>query len=204
MIRPFHLVAQDNSESYFREEEFMLGDYILVCPVSASGITKRMMYLPRGEWFNYWTNEKSNGRQEIEIDTPLDQIPLFVRAGAVIPMQPVMLYVDEFEFEILTLHVYRGTFKSVLYEDDGKTKAYENGASTIRNFSTSAYGDGQFSITQEITGQYQSNYSKFLIQLYGYNLINTVLVDGREIAFVRENDYFKIEVPKEFHLITIT
>jgi alpha-glucosidase len=182
----------------------MLGDHIWVCPVSASGITKRMMYLPWGNWFNFWTHEQIKGKQEIEVDTPLDQIPLFVRSGAVIPMQPTMQFVDEFDFETLTLLVFRGSTKSVLYEDDGKTRDYENGEFRVRSFNTSSYGEGQFSITQESTGHYHSNYSKFLIQLYGYNLINTVLVDGSEVAFEKENDYFKIEVPKEFMAITIT
>ncbi len=204
MIRPFHLVAQDNPESYYREEEFMLGDHLWVCPVSESGITKRMMYLPWGDWFNFWTHELLKGKQEIEVDTPLDQIPFFVRAGAVIPMQPVMQYVDEFDFDILTLYVFRGSSKSVLYEDDGKTKDYETGTHCIRTFITSSYGEGQFSITQETNGQYHSNYSKYLIQLYGYKLINTVLVDGKEITFEREDDYFKMEVPKAFHSIAIT
>ena len=104
---------------------------------------------------------------------------------------------------MLTLHVYRGTFKSVLYEDDGATKDYEKGASTIRNFSTSE-GNDQFSIAQEITGQYQSTYSKFLMQLYGYTIINMVIMDGKEIPFVHEADYFKIEVPKDFRSIIIS
>ncbi len=204
MIRPFHLVAQDNPESYFREEEFMLGDSLLVCPVSVSGIAKRMMYLPRGVWYNYWTNELISGKQEIEVDTPLDQIPLFVRAGAVIPMQPVMQYMDEFNFEILTLQVYRGASKSVLYEDDGTTKDYERGVHAIRTFITSIHGDGHFWIVQEREGEYQSNYTRYSVNIYGFKDIDKITVDDVEVVFSKENGYHRIETTKDFKTIIVT
>ncbi len=204
MIRPFHLLAQDNHESHFREEEFMLGDSFLICPVSASGISKRTMYLPRGDWYNFWTREKLEGRQEIEVATPLDQIPLFVRAGAVVPMQPVMQYVDEFNFDALDLHIYHGAAHSILYEDDGMSREYEKGEQRLNTFTTRIEGENKFSIVQESDGKYQSCYSKYRLHIYGISVVNSILLDGVKTVAIKEDAYFKIEVPKDFKQITIT
>jgi hypothetical protein len=85
--------------------------------------------LPQGEWYDFWTDQKFSGRKWVEVPVPLAQIPLFVRAGSVIPMGPVNQYADEKPLEVVNVHVYPGKPGAFeLYEDDGLTFAYENGA----------------------------------------------------------------------------
>jgi len=86
------------------------------------------VYLPRGDWFDFWTSERVAGGREIDRPVDLSIVPIYLRAGAVLPMGPVKQYVDEPVDEPLTLVVYPGANgSSSLYEDDGKSFAYRQG-----------------------------------------------------------------------------
>ena len=205
MIRPFHLLKQKNRESVYREEEFMLGDHFLICPISKKGATKRLMYLPAGEWFNFFTDELIQGKKEISVNAPLEQMPLFVKAGAIIPMQPVMQYVDEFEYNTLDLHVYNGTAKTELYEDDGETTDYENGVSLIKIFKTNTSTNGHMSISQSTEGNFKPCYTNYQLIIHGVKEIKNVSMDTSDISHlvIKEKNYFKIVVPTTFNSIEI-
>jgi alpha-glucosidase/alpha-D-xyloside xylohydrolase len=112
-----------------RGDQYMWGPDVLVAPVVEKGATTRRVYLPRGTWFDFWTNQKHEGGREIDSAVDLETMPLFVRAGAVIPMGPVKHYVDEPTDEPRTLVVYPGANgTSALYEDVGKSFDYRQGA----------------------------------------------------------------------------
>jgi len=89
------------------------------------------MYLPGGEWFDFWTGRKLSGPKSFEPEIPPDRGgPLFVRAGAIIPMGPEMQYVGQRPDDELTVHIFPGASgEFVFYEDDGRTHDYEKGAS---------------------------------------------------------------------------
>ncbi len=123
-------------------DEFMLGPAFLVCPIYRpssygpgstpieQGPHTRRVYLPAGaEWFDFWTDRHLSGGQVVEVDAPLDHIPVFVRAGSIIPMGPVRQHTSEAPDAPLELHVYPGRDASfTLYEDEGDGYAYEQGA----------------------------------------------------------------------------
>jgi len=113
-------------------DEYMFGPAFLVAPVTEQGATKRMVYLPAGaDWFNYWTNERVRGGQWIQADAPIDTLPLFVRAGSILPLGDAIENTTEVQ-KIARLRVYPGAdAEFALYEDDGKTYAYEKGDSRI-------------------------------------------------------------------------
>jgi alpha-glucosidase/alpha-D-xyloside xylohydrolase len=112
-----------------RGDEYLWGRDILVAPVVEKGATSRRLYLPAGTWIDFWTNEKLTGGREIDKAVDLSTMPLYVRAGAVIPMGPVKQYADEPSDEPLTLVVYPGADGSTsMYEDDGKSFDYRRGA----------------------------------------------------------------------------
>jgi alpha-glucosidase (family GH31 glycosyl hydrolase) len=114
------------------EREFMFGPAFLVAPVTAPGERSHAVYLPAGTWYDFWTRRRYEGNQAVVVRAPLDRIPLFVRAGAVIPFGPEMLYADEKPFDPVELHIYPGREADFeLYEDDGDTYAYERGAFTV-------------------------------------------------------------------------
>ena len=91
-------------------------------------------YLPKGaDWYDFWTNERYKGGRDVSLQTTLDRVPMFVRAGSILPLGPVMQYVGEKTWENLELHVYPGANgEFTLYEDEGDSYNYERGAySTI-------------------------------------------------------------------------
>jgi len=104
----------------------------MVCPVTVKDAQTRTVYLPRGIWFDYWTGKKYTGKQYIHILTPADHLPIFVKAGSIIPMQPVMKYMDEKPVDVITLDIFPGQASGFkLYEDDGISLKYQRGEKAI-------------------------------------------------------------------------
>ena len=110
-------------------DQFMFGPALLVSPVTEPGADTRRMYLPKANWYDFWTGRKQDGAKMIDASSPLDRIPLFVRAGSIIPMGPDLQYAAEKSPDPIELRVYRGangTFS--LYEDENDGYNYEKGA----------------------------------------------------------------------------
>jgi len=109
-------------------DEYMFGPAFLVAPVTEQGATSREVYLPAGtDWYNYWTNERVRGGQAIKVDAPIEVLPLFVRAGAIVPLGSAIENTGQ-EQKIEKVRVYPGADSEfTLYNDDGKTYAYEMG-----------------------------------------------------------------------------
>ena len=129
LIRALWLHAPDDPAAVARGDEYLWGPDILVAPVVEKGATSRRLYLPRGSWFDFWTEERAAGGREIDRPVDLATMPLYVRAGAVLPIGPVRQYVDEPVDSPMTLVIYPGANgTSSLYEDDGHSFAYRSGA----------------------------------------------------------------------------
>lgn len=113
-------------------DEFMFGPALLIAPVLEQGRTSREVYLPAGtDWYNFWTNERVHGGQWINASAPIDTLPIFVRAGSILPLGAPILSTDEKQ-AITEVRVYPGTDADfTLYNDDGQTYAYESGRSQI-------------------------------------------------------------------------
>jgi alpha-D-xyloside xylohydrolase len=113
-------------------DEYMFGPDLLVAPVTAQGATTKHVYLPAGtDWYNYWTNERLHGGQWIEASAPIDTIPLFVRAGSILPLGVPVGSTSQSQ-RLEKLRIYVGADADfTLYNDDGKTYAYEKGESQI-------------------------------------------------------------------------
>jgi len=117
-------------------DEYMYGPAFLVAPVTEQGATSRAVYLPSGcDWYNYWTNERVHGGQTITVDAPIDILPLFVRAGSIVPLGSEVQSAQQAQ-SIASVRVYPGADGSfTLFQDDGKTYAYEKGAGSITKLS---------------------------------------------------------------------
>ena len=113
-------------------DEYMFGPALLVAPVTEQGRTERQVYLPAGtDWYNFWTNARIHGGRTITADAPIDTIPLFVRAGSILPLGTPVESTNEAQ-TIATVRVYPGADGDFdLYTDDGTTYAYEQGASEL-------------------------------------------------------------------------
>jgi alpha-glucosidase/alpha-D-xyloside xylohydrolase len=111
-----------------RGDEYLWGRDILVAPVVAKGAAERKLYLPQGIWYDFWTNEKHSGGREVTRPVDLETIPLYVRAGAIVPMGPLKQYTAEKVDGPLDISVYPGTDGAfMLYEDDGISFDYRKG-----------------------------------------------------------------------------
>ena len=113
-------------------DEYMFGPAFLVAPVTEQGATERRVYLPAGcDWYNYWTNERLKGGQTITVNAPIDTLPLFVRAGSIIPLGSEVLNAAQPQ-AISAVKVYTGANGAfTLFSDDGTTYAYESGVGKI-------------------------------------------------------------------------
>ena len=130
-IRPLILEYQNDKNAISIDDEFMVGSSLLCAPVLKEGATSRSVYLPEGEWYDFFTNKKIKGGQIISVAAPLETVPLFVKAGSIIPTGPVRDNVaDAVDQKEITYEVFpdsEGKATGQLYEDDGKTPAYLRG-----------------------------------------------------------------------------
>ncbi|MGQ9666446.1 MAG: DUF5110 domain-containing protein, partial [Anaerolineae bacterium] len=119
--------CEDDEEAQDIADEFLFGPAVLVAPVIEPAARARRVYLPAGIWYDGWTEQRYEGRQWVEVDAPLERLPMFIRAGSLIPFASYHSFTGErtAPWSPLTLHYYAGDNASFdLYEDDGKTPAY--------------------------------------------------------------------------------
>lgn len=130
IVRALWLHYADDPAAVSRGDEYLYGRDILVAPVVEKGAASRTLYLPRGVWYDFWTNERQEGGREITRAVDLGTIPLYVRAGAVLPLGPVRQYTGEPVDEPLALTIYPGADgDAFLYQDDGETFNFRRGES---------------------------------------------------------------------------
>ncbi|MBK8881967.1 MAG: glycoside hydrolase family 31 protein [Bacteroidales bacterium] len=130
-MRALFLDYQNDRNTTDITDEYMFGPSILVAPVTEQGQDVREVYLPEGnEWYDFWTNVKYKGGQTVKVPAPIDRIPLFVKAGSVLPMGPIVNYVGEKQ-EDLEIRIYRGASGSTeIYQDEHDNYNYEKGLFT--------------------------------------------------------------------------
>ena len=138
-MRPLALNYPADPNVWELGSEYLWGDDLLVAPVTRPGATHWPVYLPEGRWYDFWTQEAYDGPAGVTVTAPLDRLPLFARAGAIIPMGPVMQYQDGTAPTALTLLIYPfGQSSFTLYEDDGQTNAYRQGHFALTEFECDA------------------------------------------------------------------
>ena len=202
MLKPLVYYDQEDIQTHYRNDEFVFGNQILVCPILEPNAVGRRMYIPRGNWYNYWTNEEVKGGKEIWVDTKFDQIPIFVKAGAIIPKYPVQQYVGELEFDELTLDIYykEGKEKSFVYEDAQDGYDYKKGRYSFLSFQITGK-EKELIVQLHKEGKYDTNYAKYKINLIGLPFkVKIIEIDNVEVSFDKytlENESYLI-VDKEF------
>ena len=128
ILRALWLHHPDDPKAVARQDEYLWGRDLLVAPVVEQGATSRKIYLPHGAWFDFWTGERVQGGAEISREVDLETTPLYVRAGAILPLGPAKQYVEHKVDEPLSISIYPGADASfLLYEDDGSSFDYRKG-----------------------------------------------------------------------------
>ena len=124
-MRPLIFDYQNDPNVFSIKDQFLFGPALLVNPVVAAGVTSRSVYFPAGTWFNFWTGETISGSKTETVDAPLNQIPVYVKAGSIVPMGPFIQYADQ-RADPLEIRIYRGASGTfTLYEDEGDSYNYE-------------------------------------------------------------------------------
>jgi alpha-glucosidase len=165
------------------ENEYLFGENILVAPVVSSQQYAKV-YLPAGGWYHLLTDEYSGGGQEIVVAAPLSDLPVFARAGSIIPMQSVIQNTTEKPDETLILQVYAGKDPSVFtyYEDDGVSYAFEKGSYYKRVLKYDP-AKRQIGIGAR-EGSFSSKFSKVKLVLHGFSAIAGMKVNGTPATII--------------------
>jgi alpha-glucosidase len=135
VFRPLLYDYPEDPATWERDDEFLWGRDVLVAPVLREGVTDREVYLPKGDWYDFWTAAKVEGGRTFRVPVTLDDTPIFVRAGAFVFRQPTVQNTGEMPGQPLIVSVYPSARSDAsLYEDDGATQAYSKGQVLRRRF----------------------------------------------------------------------
>lgn len=159
-------------------DQYLWGRDLLIAPVYEKGARFRQVYLPEGQWYDWWTGEVQNGDREISRSVDLFTMPIYVRAGAIVPVDPIRQYADETVDVPTTLRIYpgdNGTF--LLYQDDGHTLEYLKGEYSLTRLS---WNDERQSLTIE-PEEGNTIEKRFKVELAGSAITKTVHYEGEHL-----------------------
>jgi alpha-glucosidase len=183
MMRPLALAFPGDLRTCSLDDQFLFGDALLAAPVGHPGQRSRPVYLPGGPWYDFWSGERLSGG--VQADAPLERMPLYVRAGSVLPLGPALQHTGQGPAGALQLHVYPGSGESWLYEDDGHSLAFRSGEFRLTRFVCQSTDRG-LDLRREVQGPFDPGYRRFEIHLHGLEAAPRRLqVDGQaaDVAF---------------------
>lgn len=194
IMRALVLDYQDDVNVYDIADQYMFGESMMICPVTTKGAQTRVVYLPEGEWYNYWTGKKTAGKKYINVVSPIDQMPIFIKAGAIIPRQEVVQYVGEEKIDHLTLDIYPDSASTfTLYDDDGKSTSYQQG-----NYATTdimaMQEDGPLTVQiKSPEGNFDVPERTYSLEIHTDTKPNTVTLAGKQLKAAADNQMLSQE-----------
>jgi alpha-glucosidase len=202
LMRPIFLDYPQLESSYGDDSHFLFGHDFFVSPVVTDKTDAMDVSLPPGDWYDFWSAQKHSSSEKISLHPPIDELPLYVRAGAIIPMQPVVQSTSEKPSGPLQLRVYPGEdCRGSLYQDDGHTFAYQRGEFLRINYSCQITKDS-ITVTSEIAkSQFKPWWTKTEVTIYG------IAAEPGEAA-IGDRDGQNISWPRRYdpkaHTVTLT
>ena len=191
LFRPLLLNYQQDNNTLNIDDEFMIGSDLLVAPILRKDLTSRMVYLPQGTWIDYWTGKRITGGVMIRVEAPLEIVPMFVRAGAIIPMGPEMNYVGEKPVDPVSFVIYpdeKGQASTSLYEDDGVSPAYKRGIMRRTQVSVSKSANGFQIDVAAPQGSYNPGSRNLVFVVNSGSAFRQVSVDGKPLPGAGANE----------------
>ncbi len=182
VFRPLVLNYQDDKNTLSLDDEFMIGRDLLVAPILAPHVTSRLVYLPPGTWFDFWTGKSYVGGTRVPADAPLETVPMYVRGGSVLPMGPEMNYLMERSFSPLTFSVYldsKGQADGSYYEDDGLTQDYERKIYRRSLIHAQRDSDKLLISIRPVEGVLKTEKRRLIFRIPSASEAQTVIVDGQ-------------------------
>jgi alpha-glucosidase (family GH31 glycosyl hydrolase) len=181
--------------------EYLLGKNFLVAPVYSSTNVRNNIYLPAGKWFDYWDGTIYMGKSTLNgYSAPLDKLPLFVKAGSIIPMYQQMTYDNERPADTLTLDIYPGpaaTFE--MFEDEGSNRDYRQGKYTKTMFTAASDEDGtriEGVMIYPVKGDFKGKLAvrAYMFQLHGSAVPKNLFLNGTKLKkFKNATDFSQAE-----------
>jgi alpha-glucosidase len=161
------------------QNQYLFGQALLVAPFESTKDFGRI-YFPEGQWYDLYTDQKYDGKQELTQQFTLSRLPVFVKGGSIVPMQSLTQSTAEMPTDTLTLHIYNGNKANALvyYEDDGKSFSYEQNDYYKRSitFNPAAHQ----LIFGEVSGHFKSKFSNVKLIIHGFSAVNQLSVNGRK------------------------
>ncbi len=203
-----HAAFADPEDPKFwdNERDFLFAEHLFVSPVVQAKVQRQLVNLPKGNWYYFWTGQPANG--EMFVNVMPDQIPFFVREGAVLATYPVRQWTGERPVDELTLYVYfkNGGETSILYEDAGEGYEYLHGAYSLKTWKTEGK-NGSFSLDQQQEGDWKPPYEKVKIYLVGFpTFVKSCNVDNAELPVkeirLRDRALYTLTTTPDFKHIT--
>jgi alpha-glucosidase len=196
-MRPLMLEYPGDPKTYGIDDEFFFGSDLLVAPVLKEAATSRGVYLPAGEWYDYWTGQRYTGGKSIDIPVTLSSIPIFVRGGAFVFTQPVVQSTNEMPGNALTVIVFPGApSERTLYEDAGNGFEYQHGGFMRRRFASRRDGSATVVEISAPEGSYrpQSRTITFSLRVPASH----VTINGVEVPVTTNDGVVTIAFPDRF------
>jgi alpha-glucosidase len=162
-------------------DQFLAGDDLLVCPIVKPGVKTMTVYLPRGDWYDYWTGKRYGGKQKIRVRAKADRLPIFARAGGIIPTMDAVQHTGELQdLDTVKLSVFLNTSgHGTFYWDAGEGYGYQSEQYSLRTFAFQRKG-ASIRLEQANEGQFRSNFDRYRVRLHGLDgPPSEVEVDGK-------------------------
>jgi alpha-glucosidase len=188
IVRPVFL-EYPGAEDFYTEAasgfqpQFLFGRDFMVAPRGTEMLDSYDVPLPPGEWYNYWTGERMAGNKKLPIKAKLDELPLFVRGGSIVPQQPLVQNTAETPKGALELLIYPGTdCQGSIYLDDGNTFAYRKGVFLRQSFTCAEDGTRLQVKIEKPEGTYVPWWQEYALSIYGASSgPKRITVDGQPI-----------------------
>ncbi|WP_027965301.1 glycoside hydrolase family 31 protein [Halalkalibacillus halophilus] len=182
VMRPMFMEYPDDPETYTISDQFLIGEKVLVAPILRPGVTDRMVYLPEGTWYDYWTGEMFEGDKRIITHAPLEKLPIFIKRGAILPEGEAVTSSSQSSDKI-KIHLYPEEARShyTWYDDDGSTFAYEEGKYALYLIDLqleNSQVNVQFNCTH---AGFDSTWKSVEFKLHGVNETDRVVINGNEV-----------------------
>jgi alpha-glucosidase len=196
LMRPLVWHYPDDPLTFNLSDQFLLGRDLLVAPVMTPGQRARAVYLPEGRWYAWGSDAVLDGAAHHIAEAPLDTLPLYVRAGAMLPMWPVAQHTGAIQRDQLRLHFWPGSGQADYYEDDGATQGYTRGESRLTRFSWKAGGAGATLKWARSQGAYRAARDTWTFVFHALPGMKAEL-DGKPARSQREANVLLVTAPDD-------